>query len=141
TLALYAAWRRIGPPEDEPLPEAASAPTLTPAPAPAPAGARRWSLVFYVALGLGFLSKGPIVVILAALGLVPYLVLTGRLRTGLCRLADGWGLFLFLVLALSWPIPVLLTDPNAARVWFLEMGQKAGTAGISHHRHHEILAA
>ena len=38
-------------------------------------------------------------------------------------------------------ILVLLTDPNAARIWLLEMGQKAGTAGISHHRHHEILAA
>jgi hypothetical protein len=46
----------------------------------------------------------------------------------------------FLVLALCWPIPVLLNDHNAARVWLLEMGQKAGTAGISHHRHHEILA-
>jgi hypothetical protein len=41
---------------------------------------------------------------------------------------------------LSWPVPVLINDPNAARVWYLEMGQKAGTAGISHHRRHEILA-
>jgi 4-amino-4-deoxy-L-arabinose transferase-like glycosyltransferase len=137
TLALYAAWRRIRPPEhdDSPTPEAALLPS------PRPAGARAWSLVFYAALGLGFLSKGPIVVILAALALVPYLALSGQLRIGLGRLADGWGLLLFLVLASSWPIPVLLTDPNAARVWYLEMGQKAGTAGISHHRHHDILAA
>jgi 4-amino-4-deoxy-L-arabinose transferase-like glycosyltransferase len=137
TLALYAAWRRIRPPEYEEADEAG----LTAASAPAPAGARGWSFVFYTALGLGFLSKGPIVVILAALGLVPYLALTGQLRTGLGRLADGWGLLVFLVLAASWPIPVLLSDPNAARVWYLEMGQKAGSVGISHHRHHDVLAA
>jgi 4-amino-4-deoxy-L-arabinose transferase-like glycosyltransferase len=137
TLALYAAWRRIRPPEHDDSPEAESdlEPVLK------PAGARGWSVAFYAALGLGFLSKGPIVVILVALALVPYLALSGQLRTGLRRLADGWGLLLFLVLAVSWPIPVLLTDANAARVWYLEMGQKAGTAGISHHRHHDILAA
>jgi 4-amino-4-deoxy-L-arabinose transferase-like glycosyltransferase len=141
TLALYAAWRRIRPPEHEDQDE--DSPAAEPAlePVQKPAGARGWSFLFYIALGFGFLSKGPIIVILVALALVPFLVLSGQLRTGLRRLADGWGLLLFLVLALSWPIPVLLTDPNAARVWYLEMGQKAGTAGISHHRHHEILAA
>jgi len=141
TLALYAAWRRINPAEAEVGEGEESKPGTAPPPAVAPAGARGWSFVFYAALGLGFLSKGPIVLILAALALVPYLALIGRLRTGLGCLVDGWGLLLFVALALSWPIPVLLTDPNAARVWYLEMGQKAGTAGISHHRHHEILAA
>ena len=59
----------------------------------------------------------------------------GRFREGLRPLADGGAWLLFLLLALSWPVPVLLDDPNAARVWYLEMGQKAGTAGITHHRH------
>jgi 4-amino-4-deoxy-L-arabinose transferase-like glycosyltransferase len=136
TLALYAAWRRTGG-----MGVAAGAAGDGVTPADPPAGARPWSFVFYIALGLGFLSKGPIILILTALTLVPYLGLVGRLRTGLARLADGWGLLLFIALAASWPIPVLLSDPNAARVWYLEMGQKAGTAGISHHRHHEILAA
>jgi 4-amino-4-deoxy-L-arabinose transferase-like glycosyltransferase len=140
TLALYAAWRRIRPPGYEGALDADPSGPAAPL-APELPGARGWSLVFYIALGLGFLSKGPIVVILAALALVPYLALSRQLRTGLGRLADGWGLLLFLVLALCWPIPVLLTDPNAARVWYLEMGQKAGTAGISHHRHHDVLAA
>jgi 4-amino-4-deoxy-L-arabinose transferase-like glycosyltransferase len=135
TLALYAAWRRLGGHGTAPASEAGDASAT---PAQAPVGARRWGLIFYTALGLGFLSKGPIIVLLVALALVPYLLLTGRLRAGL--LFDGWGLVVFLALALCWPIPVLLTDPNAARVWLLEMGQKAGTAGISHHRHHEILA-
>lgn len=125
TLALYAAWRRIDVDGD----------------ATGPSGGRAWNLVAYGALGLGFLSKGPIVLILVALTLVPYLAMVGRLRAGLGRLADGWGLLLFVALAMSWPVPVLLNDPNAARVWYLEMGQKAGTAGVSHHRHHEVLAA
>jgi 4-amino-4-deoxy-L-arabinose transferase-like glycosyltransferase len=135
TLALYAAWRRIYGDGGGDAPSGAATPDGV------PPGSRRWSLVFYGALGLGFLSKGPIVLILAALALVPYLALVGRLRMGLGRLVDGWGLLLFVALGLSWPIPVLWSDPNAARVWFLEMGQKAGTAGISHHRHHEVLAA
>ena len=38
------------------------------------------------------------------------------------------------MIALSWPLPVVLNDPTAVRVWMLEMGQKAGTAGVMHHR-------
>jgi 4-amino-4-deoxy-L-arabinose transferase-like glycosyltransferase len=137
TLALYAAWRRLNFPFG--LDEATGAEVEPPG--SSPAGSRGWSLLFYGALGLGFLSKGPIIVVLVALALLPYLFLVRRLGLGTRRLADGWGFLLFAVLALSWPVPVLLGDPNAARVWYLEMGQKAGTAGVSHHRHHEILAA
>ena len=132
TLALYAAWRRLhGGKVDETGP--ADDPLAVP-------GARRWSLVMYAALGLGFLTKGPIIVLIVALTVVPYLALAHRLREGLRRLADGWGLLLFVLLALSWPVPVVLRDPVAARVWALEMGQKAGMAGIVHHRQHTILA-
>ncbi|MGE5757040.1 MAG: ArnT family glycosyltransferase [Planctomycetaceae bacterium] len=127
TLALYAAWRRLhgagGAVGDE------------------PGGTRGWNLVFYAALGLGFLTKGPIIVALVALTLVPYLATVGRFRAGVRHLADGRGWLLFLLLALSWPVPVWLNDPNAVKVWLLEMGQKTGTAGIAHHRQHEVLAA
>ncbi len=126
TLALYAAWRRLHA-EGAEFGEQA--------------GARRWNLLFYGALGLGFLTKGPIVVLLAGLTLVLYLATLHQLRNGLTRLWDGRGLLLFVVLALSWPVPVLVSDPNALRVWMLEMGQKAGTAGISHHNHRMPLAA
>src|SRR5262249_42646441 len=54
---------------------------------------------------------------------------------------DGWGATVFVALALSWPVPVLLNDPNAARVWMLEMGQKAGVAGIAHLHQRLPLAA
>src|SRR5262249_8870926 len=122
----YAAWRRLH----------AEGAEFGPEP-----GVRRWSLLFYLALGLGFLTKGPIVVLLAALAIVPYLACLGRLRAGLTRLGDGWGMLLFLALALSWPVPVLGAGRKAGRVGWLEMGQKAGTAGVVHHRQRVPLAA
>ena len=128
TLALYAAWRRLhGGSADR-------AEGVEP-------GARVWSILMYAALGLGFLTKGPVILILVGLAVVPYLAAAGRLWAGLGALADGRGLLLFLLLALSWPAPVLMKDPAAARVWYIEMAQKAGTVNIAHHRHHHVLAA
>jgi 4-amino-4-deoxy-L-arabinose transferase-like glycosyltransferase len=131
TLAIYSAWRRIhgGQTDGELLP-----PTER-------LGARGWSILMYAALGLGFLTKGPIVLILTSLAIIPYLAISRRLVAGVWALFDLAGILLFVILALSWPLPVLLRDPNAARVWYLEMGQKAGTAGITHHRQREMLAA
>jgi 4-amino-4-deoxy-L-arabinose transferase-like glycosyltransferase len=130
TLALYAAWRRLhagGTDEqsDRPCDQL---------------GAKGWTILFYGALGLGFLTKGPVILPVVALALLPYLALARRLRSGVVALLDRWGLVLFVMLALSWPLPVLLRDPNAARVWYLEMAQKAGSAGITHHRPRELLA-
>jgi len=125
TLALYAAWRRLH------AEGAGAAP-----------GSARWNLVFHAALGLGMLCKGPVVVLVVAVTVVPYLACAGRLRGGLALLADGRGLALFLALSLSWPVPVLLDDPNALKVWLLEMGQKTGGAGIPHpHNARAPLAA
>jgi 4-amino-4-deoxy-L-arabinose transferase-like glycosyltransferase len=129
TLAVYSAWRRLH--GDQPGEELAP-------PADRP-GSRRWSILMYAAFGLGFLSKGPIVLIIAALAIVPYLAVARRLKAGSRLLWDGPGLILFVLLALSWPVPVVLHDPNSVKVWMLEMGQKAGTAGVSHHQTREIL--
>jgi 4-amino-4-deoxy-L-arabinose transferase-like glycosyltransferase len=133
TLALYAAWRRLHGGVATAASEAGAG-EVSP-------GARGWSLLMYSALALGFLTKGPIVVVAVALAIIPYLLAAGQLRSGAARLFDGWGVLLFLVLALLWPVPVVLNDPNALRVWYLEMGQKAGGAGVTHHRHHQILAS
>ena len=125
TLALYAAWRRLhgeGPGGEVSL------------------GSRGWAVAMWGAMGLGFLCKGPVVLLVVAISVVPYLVAAGRLRSGLWALADGWGAVLFVGLALSWPVPVLLRDPAAARVWGLEMAQKAGTSGVRHFRVHDLLA-
>jgi 4-amino-4-deoxy-L-arabinose transferase-like glycosyltransferase len=118
TLALLAAWERLhgdglGAPGDSP-------------------GRRGWAIVFHLALGLGFLVKGPVILLMAGLPVVGYLATARRLGSGLRLLADARGLALFAALALAWPVPVLLRDPTAARVWWIEMSQKAGASGITH---------
>jgi 4-amino-4-deoxy-L-arabinose transferase-like glycosyltransferase len=133
TLALYAAWRRLHGGADQA--EGISRP-------PAELlGGRNWATLMFVALGLGFLTKGPIILMLVGLTLVPYLVLARRFRSGSLALFEARGLVFFLLLALSWPVPVVLNDPNAVRVWYLEMAQKAGAAGVLPHRSRAILAA
>ncbi|HEV3164919.1 MAG TPA: glycosyltransferase family 39 protein, partial [Isosphaeraceae bacterium] len=144
-LALYAAWRRL---HHDPSKEAsddtafcvtAAGPSTEAGPAPVQLGARGWTILMYIALGLGFLTKGPIILIVVAFPLVPYLLAAGRFREGIKSLASPLGLLLFALLALSWPVPVLLNDPKAAQVWYLEMAQKAGSAGIEHHRSRVLL--
>ena len=136
TLALYAAWRRlhdrdeISPAENQPRSRAYA--WTSPA-------ARAWGLVFWSALGLGFLTKGPIILLLVAVTVIPYLTFSRRLTGGLHRLVDGWGLPLFAGLALSWPVAVLMEDPSALRVWSLEMSEKTGLSHILEHRQHSLL--
>jgi 4-amino-4-deoxy-L-arabinose transferase-like glycosyltransferase len=108
TTALYAAWRRLH------------------------GGSRGWALLFHAALGLAFLCKGPVVLLLVVFTVIPYLLAIRRLRTGVRQLISARGLLLFLGLALSWPVPVMLLDPNALGVWMTEMGQKTGFLPIAH---------
>jgi 4-amino-4-deoxy-L-arabinose transferase-like glycosyltransferase len=130
TLALYAAFRRLhGGTAEEPCGLPAERP-----------GSRGWSFLFWASMGLGFLSKGPVAVLLPALAAVPYLILARRFKVGGRALLDGWGVLAFVLLALAWPVPVLLSNPKAVQVWLLEMGQKAGTAGITHHRQRNFAA-
>ena len=41
--------------------------------------------------GLGFLTKGPVILLLVGVTVVPYLAFARRLTWGLRRLCDGWG--------------------------------------------------
>jgi 4-amino-4-deoxy-L-arabinose transferase-like glycosyltransferase len=136
TLALYAAWRRLHDANEAPLPEERRHWLARGWELP---GGRRWQLVFHAALGLGFLTKGPVILLLVAVTVIPYLAFSRRLRWGIRRLADGWGLLLFAALALSWPVAVLLEDPSALRVWSLEISEKTGLSQILEHRHHSLL--
>jgi 4-amino-4-deoxy-L-arabinose transferase-like glycosyltransferase len=137
TLALYAAWRRLHD-WDNPRLRSDSA-SATPAFEARSLTSRRWNLVFFAALGLGFLTKGPVILLLVAATLVPYLTITGRLAPGLLRLSDGWGMLLFGGLALAWPIAVLHHDLGALRVWSVEMSEKTGLWQILQHRKHALL--
>ncbi len=104
TLALYAAYRRLHDDNETRLPGEVQRGPRT----------RVWNLVFHTALGLGFLTKGPVILLLVGVTLVPYLAFARRLTWGLRRLYDGWGLLIFVTLSLGWPAAVLLDDPGAA---------------------------
>jgi 4-amino-4-deoxy-L-arabinose transferase-like glycosyltransferase len=122
TLALYAAWCVL---QDDETPEVRSS----------HAGRSRFRRrLFYAALGLGFLCKGPIVLMLTSAAIVPYLIQAGRLRSGLRRLADAPGLLILVAIATSWPASVAWHDPNAVGVWLTEMSEKTGLLGTLSHR-------
>ncbi len=136
TLALYAAWRRLEaagePPHHDDQSNLPSHPSTRD-------GARLWGLVFHTALGLGFLTKGPVILLLVAVTVIPYLAFYRRLWWGLGRLAGGWGVLIFVELASSWPVAVLIEDPGAARVWALEMTEKTGLSQILEHHRHPLI--
>jgi 4-amino-4-deoxy-L-arabinose transferase-like glycosyltransferase len=125
TLALYAAWHLL---DEEGLTEVRRA-----------HGDRPWRLLFSAALGLGFLCKGPIVLMLTSAAIVPYLIQAGRLGPGLRRLVDAPGLLIFAAIAASWPVAVAWRDPDAPRLWLMEMSEKTGVLGILIHRRHTPL--
>lgn len=122
TLALLAAWKRLHG-------QAEGAEVEPPADRP---GHRGWAVLFLVALGLGFLTKGPVILVMVGVAVGGYLATSGRFGPGLRLLADGRGLAAFAALALAWPVPVLLREPEAARVWWLEVAQKSGAMDIPH---------
>ena len=130
TLALFAAWHLLDekPPNDRT------------ADAGNPRVDRAWNLVLSAAMGLAFLTKGPIILMLVSVTIVPYLIVSRRLARGLRRLADVWGLLLFAAIAASWPMAVLRQDPNALRVWLVEMSEKTGVLQTLTHRRHSPLA-
>jgi 4-amino-4-deoxy-L-arabinose transferase-like glycosyltransferase len=126
TLALYAAWRALddgGPAEVGP-----------------PRRGRSWRLLFAAALGLGFLCKGPIVLMLTSAAIVPYLIQAGRPGHGLRRLVDAAGLLTFAMIVASWPVAVAWHDPDAMRLWLMEMSEKTGVFSTLIHRRYAPLA-
>ena len=101
-----------------------------------------WGLLFYCALGLGFLTKGPVILLLVGVTLIPYLALDRRLSWGLRRLALRLGcLDLRGAGARAGRSPSCLQDPGRPRVWALEMSEKTGLSQILEHRRHPLLAA
>ncbi len=130
TLALFAAWNLLDKKQTNDRAAYAGKACVD----------RVWSLVFYAALGLGFLTKGPIILMLVSVTIIPYLVVSRRLAEGFRYLTDGWGLLLFVAMAMSWPIAVLRQDPNALRVWLVEMSEKTGVLQTLPHRRHSPLA-
>ncbi len=106
TLALHAAFQCFhGIEIDDDSPPTRTARTR---------GDRSWAILFHTALGLGFLTKGPVILLLVGMTIVPYLALGRRLTVGLRVLFDGRGLLIFMALVFCWPAAVLRDDPVRA---------------------------
>ncbi len=126
TLALFAAWHLLEERQPNDRDGCAGKSRVD----------RIWSLALYAAMGLGFLTKGPIILMLVSVTIIPYLIVSRRLASGLRCLADRWGLLVFAALAASWPLAVMWQSPNAWRVWLVEISEKTGIwQTLPHHRH------
>jgi 4-amino-4-deoxy-L-arabinose transferase-like glycosyltransferase len=82
----------------------------------------RWSttITFYVALALGALAKGPVILVpvIPAIALLSFLL--RRRRGGTHWPAHVVGAVLFLAIAMSWPLYVIRHVPRALELWRYE---------------------
>jgi 4-amino-4-deoxy-L-arabinose transferase-like glycosyltransferase len=73
----------------------------------APLHPHRWALILYVALGLGFLAKGPIAVLVPLLTLLLLRFALWRRPLPWKRLKWQWGVPLFFLIVGAWGVPAL----------------------------------
>ncbi|HEY7472312.1 MAG TPA: glycosyltransferase family 39 protein [Gemmatimonadota bacterium] len=88
-----------------------------------PGGSRAWRVLAWGALGLGFLTKGPVVLLWTALPLLAWAAWTRAWRRT-ARLADPLGLAAFALLALPWYLVEAARHPGLMDSWL--KGQIAG---------------
>ena len=74
----------------------------------AAAPSARWFWMLYGSLGIGFLAKGPIALLIPGLTLPLFWLLSGRPALGWRRLRAGPGLALVLAIVAAWGVPALL---------------------------------
>jgi 4-amino-4-deoxy-L-arabinose transferase-like glycosyltransferase len=84
-------------------------------------------LLAYAAAGLGFMAKGPPVLLHLVLAIVSYHVV--RRRWPRCRTAHAIGVILFLAICVPWPAYVLRQVPGAVSSWRTELRAEAATSG------------
>lgn len=104
---------------------AAFATAVVPATATSPRISRHWPVLFYLAAGCAFLTKGPLglVFIFGACG--AYALATWRdWRRTMGFFLDPIGLLLFAFLLLSWPIAAAVTRPEILDAWRLHHLQR-----------------
>jgi 4-amino-4-deoxy-L-arabinose transferase-like glycosyltransferase len=82
-------------------------------------------LIFWLALALGVLAKGPFILLHVAIIVLSYQVTQGRWPARYH--AHALGLALFLLVALPWPAYILTKVPNVGQLWTAEsLGEAAG---------------
>lgn len=70
-------------------------------------GNKAYLWIIYISLALGSLTKGPVAVVLPGLTFVTYLVITGKFNgVTIKSFRPGWGILLFLAIALPWYLAV-----------------------------------
>jgi len=88
---------------------------------PGVAGFKRWHWLFYSALGLGFLAKGPLALLVPALALVLMRFLFWRQPLPWRQLKVWPGLLIALGIAAAWGIPALIETQGL--FWKVGMGE------------------
>jgi 4-amino-4-deoxy-L-arabinose transferase-like glycosyltransferase len=95
---------------------------------------RRAHLVFWAAVALGVLTKGPVALALPAVTLTVVLV-TERPRPSLRPVLAGWGPALFAAVVLAWIVPAVLSGgPEYARNLLLHQSLGRITKSFAHSR-------
>lgn len=98
----------------------------------ASAGRRRlWDVLFFAAMGVATLTKGPVGFLLPILSITVYQALRGKLRS-LKELHWRVGVATFLAVALPWFIAVCLRHPDFPRYAFWEESLQRFATGHSH---------
>jgi 4-amino-4-deoxy-L-arabinose transferase-like glycosyltransferase len=95
---------------------------------------RRYFLLFYVAVAFAVLAKGPLGLVLPALVIGPYLLLTRQLRL-LREMQIGWGVLIVLAIASPWYILMAVRNESYLSEFFL--GQNLGYFLSAESRHPE----
>lgn len=88
-----------------------------------PGAPRGWRLLAWAAIGTGFLTKGPVILLWTAAPAIAWAAATRGWRR-LARLLDPWGVVLAVAIALPWYIAVAASRPEAIDYWL--GGQTAG---------------
>ncbi len=92
----------------------------------------RWWWTLWLSLGMGFLAKGPIAILVPALALTLWRFIIWRKPVAWSRLQAGWGVVVALAPVAAWGIPALVETHGL--FWKIGMGEhvvKRGTAAFN----------
>ena len=83
-----------------------------------PQHSRKYFVLFYACVALSFLSKGVTGLIIPAVTIVPYLLLTKQLRARFLNMDLGLGILIFSLIVLPWFIRISLAQPEFLHTFF-----------------------
>ncbi|MEK7414766.1 MAG: glycosyltransferase family 39 protein [Planctomycetota bacterium] len=95
-----------------------------------------WRWLFWLCIGVGFLAKGPIAIVLAGMAIGGYLFLKGGLR---CVWNEGWalaplrGLAVIALINLPWNWALWQRDPRFIEMFYIRTNFKAFSDGSINH--------